>query len=362
MGQVVKIKREQIETPALVIDLDILERNISVMTDFMKDKRAKLRPHFKTYKCPAISHKQISAGAKGITCAKLGEAEVLVQSGIKDVLIANQIVDPVKIFRLAALADDEAKITVAVDDPDNISALSNAASEIGSTVYVLVEIDVGMKRCGANTPDEVLDLAGKIVDSKGLVFEGFQAYEGHLQNRPDIEDRRRGVKEMEEKVGEIKNVLEKRGIPVKEISGAGTGTYNITADNTIWTEIQAGSYIFSDAVYNKIAVEFQNSLSVLTQVIHKRPGYAVTDAGMKVCTVDHGIPEIKNFTDLKIYGNLSEEHGTIIDEKDELEMLQKIEYIPGHCCTTVNLHDRYYCVRKGLLEAVWPILGRGKSR
>ncbi|HEB31608.1 MAG TPA: DSD1 family PLP-dependent enzyme [Spirochaetes bacterium] len=362
MGQVVKIKREQIETPALVIDLDILERNISVMTDFMKDKRAKLRPHFKTYKCPAISHKQISAGAKGITCAKLGEAEVLVQSGIKDVLIANQIVDPVKIFRLAALADDEAKITVAVDDPDNILALSNAAAEIGSTVYVLVEIDVGMKRCGVNTPDEVFDLAGKIVDSKGLVFEGFQAYEGHLQNRPDIEDRRRGVKEMEEKVGEIKNVLEKRGIPVKEISGAGTGTYNITADNTIWTEIQAGSYIFSDAVYNKIAVEFQNSLSVLTQVIHKRPGYAVTDAGMKVCTVDHGIPEIKNFTDLKIYGNLSEEHGTIIDEKDELEMLQKIEYIPGHCCTTVNLHDRYYCVRKGLLEAVWPILGRGKSR
>lgn len=362
MDQVVKIKREQIETPALVIDLDILDRNISIMADFMKDKRAKLRPHFKTHKCPAISHKQISAGAIGITCAKLGEAQVLVQSGIKDVLIANQVVDPVKIFRLAALADDEAKITVAVDDPDNISALSNAVSEIGSTVYVLVEIDVGMKRCGVNTPDEALDLAGKIVDSKGLVFEGIQAYEGHLQNMPDIEDRRRGVKEMEGKVGEIKEVLEKRGIPVKEISGAGTGTYSITADNTIWTEIQAGSYVFMDVAYNKIAVDFQNSLSVLTQVIHKRPGYAVTDAGMKVCTVDHGMPEIKNFPELEVYGSMSEEHGTIIDEKDELEMLQKIEYIPGHCCTTVNLHDRYYCVRRGLLEGVWPISGRGKSR
>jgi D-serine deaminase-like pyridoxal phosphate-dependent protein len=362
MDQVAKIKKEQIETPALIIDLDILERNIRIMADFIKDKKAKLRPHFKTHKCPAISHKQISAGAKGITCAKLGEAEVLVQSGIKDVLIANQIVDPAKIFRLAAIADDEAKITVAADDPDNISALSNAAYEIGSTIYVLVEIDVGMKRCGINNPDEALDLAGKIIDSKGLVFEGFQAYEGHLQNMPEIEDRRRGVKEMEEKVGEIKNVLEKRGIPVKEISGAGTGTYSVTADNTIWTEIQAGSYIFSDTAYNKIVAEFKNALSVLTQVIHKRQGYAVTDAGMKVCTVDHGMPEIRNFSDLKVYGNLSEEHGTIIDNKDELKMLQKIEYIPGHCCTTVNLHDRYFCVRKGLLEGVWPISARGKSR
>ncbi|MEF9427322.1 MAG: DSD1 family PLP-dependent enzyme, partial [Candidatus Mariimomonas ferrooxydans] len=335
MDQAAKIKKEQIETPALIIDLDVLERNIGTMAGFMKDKRAKLRPHFKTHKCPAISHKQISAGAKGITCAKLGEAQVLVQSGIKDVLIANQVVDPVKIFRLAALANDEAKITVAVDNPDNISALSHAASEIGSTLHVLVEINVGMKRCGVNTSDDALNLAGKIVDSKGLVFEGIQAYEGHLQNLPDIDDRRRGVKEMEEKVGGIKEVIEKRGIPVNEISGAGTGTHSITADNTIWTEIQAGSYVSMDAAYNKIASDFQNSLSVLTQVIHKRARYAVTDAGMKVCTVDHGLPEIKNYPGLKIYGNLSEEHGTIIDEQDELGILQKIEYIPGHCCTTV---------------------------
>jgi 3-hydroxy-D-aspartate aldolase len=362
MGQEVRTTVEQIETPALVIDLDALESNIRVMADFMKDKKARLRPHFKTCKCPVIAHKQMAAGAKGITCAKLGEAEVLVQSGIKDVLIANQVVDPVKIFRLAALANGESKITVAVDDYDNISALSKAASEIGSTLHVLVEINVGMNRCGVNTADEVLTLAGRIVDSKGLVFEGFQAYEGHLQNLPNIEDRRRGIKEMNEKVGNIKNVLEKNGVSVKEISGAGTGTYSITADNTLWTEIQAGSYVFSDSMYNKISSEFQNSLTVLTMVIHKRPGYAVTDSGMKTCAVDHGMPDIKNFPNMKIYGNLAEEHGIIVDENDELEMMQKIEYIPGHCCTTVNLHDKYYCVRNGFLEAVWPIAGRGKCQ
>lgn len=362
MEQIAQISKEQIETPALLIDLDILDQNIRTMANFMKDKKAKLRPHFKTCKCPAISHKQISAGAKGITCAKLGEAEILVAAGIKDVLIANQIVDPVKIFRLAGLAHGEAKITVAVDNADNISALSRAASKVGSTIYVLVEIDVGMRRCGVNTPEEVLTLASKIMDSKGLVFEGFQAYEGHLQYKPDIEDRRQGVREMEEKVGKIKTVLEQNGIPVNEISGAGTGTYNITADNTIWTEIQAGSYIFLDNVYNKIALDFQNSLTILTMVIHKRPGFAVTDAGLKVCSVEQGLPDIKDYPNLKIYGKLSEEHGTIMDEKDELKFQQKIEYIPSHCCTTVNLHDRYYCFRNGLLEAVWQISGRGKSQ
>jgi D-serine deaminase-like pyridoxal phosphate-dependent protein len=362
MVQLAQITKDQIETPALLIDLDILERNIATMADFMKDKSAKLRPHFKTCKCPAISHKQISSGAKGITCAKLGEAEVLVAAGIKDVLIANQIVDPVKIFRLAGLTNNEAKITVVADNADNITALSRAASRIRSRIYVLVEVDVGMGRCGLNTPEEVFALAKKIVDSEGLIFEGIQAYEGHLQYQSDIETRRRGVREMERKVGKIKTYLEGHGITVNEISGAGTGTYNITADNTIWTEIQAGSYVFSDNVYNKIALDFQNSLTVLTMVIHKRPGYAVTDAGLKVCSVEQGLPDIKDHPNLKIFGKLSEEHGTILDEKDELEIMQKIEYIPSHCCTTVNLHDNYYCVRKGLLEAVWPISGRGKSQ
>ncbi len=353
--------KEMIETPTLVIDLDILERNISRMASYMENKRAVLRPHFKTYKCPTISHKQIAAGAKGIACAKLSEAEVLVAAGIKDVLIANQVVDPFKINRLAALANSGAKITVAVDTERNVEDLSKAAAFYGSTLFILIEVDVGMGRCGINTKEEALGLAEKIVSSKHLSFEGIQAYEGHLQFIPDFEKRTQGVQTMIEKVGSIKEHLENRGMPVKEISGAGTGTYNITGDNTIWTEIQAGSYVFMDTAYNKIGLDFENALTILTTVMHKRPGFAVCDAGMKVCTVDHGLPEIKGFPKCSIHGGLSEEHGTIADPDDELDYLQKIEYIPGHCCTTVNLHDRYFCVRNERLEAVWSITGRGKS-
>ncbi len=220
-----------------------------------------------------------------------------------------------------------------------------------------------MQRCGVNSPEEALFLARKISSSPGLEFEGIQAYEGHLQYDKVEKNRREGVETMEQKVGEIKQTLEKNGISVKEISGGGTGTYNITGDDTIWTEIQAGSYIFLDTVYDKIALDFKNSLTVLTTVIHKRPGFAVTDAGLKVTTVEQGLPTVKDHPELTVFGgHLSEEHATFVDGKDELSYLEKIEYIPSHCCTTVNLHDHYYCIRNGFLESIWEISGRGKSR
>ena len=343
----------------MLIDLDILESNIRRMSDFMKDKSAKLRPHFKTDKCPTITHMQISAGAKGVTCSKLGEAETLVAAGIKDILIANQIADPVKIYRLAGLAHGESKITVLADDPGNIATLSEAASLIGSTIYVLVEMDVGMKRCGVKTAEEALGLAQLVRSSKGLVFEGIQAYEGHLGHIPEKDKRARGVQEMIEKVQGAVSLLKENGIAVKQISGGGTGTYDITGNDTIWTEIQAGSYLFMDAEYNKLGLAFRNALTVLATVIHKRPGTAITDAGIKVCPTDQGQPDIKGFPELKVV--LNEEHGIITDADDTLEYLQKIEYIPGHCCTAVNAHDRYFCVRNGILETTWPIAGRGKS-
>ena len=179
------ITKEQIETPALLIDLDNLDYNIRIMADYFKHRSPKLRPHFKTDKCLAIAHKQISAGAKGMTCAKLSEAEVLAAAGIKDILIAYEIVDPDKIYRLAGLAHGDAKITVAVDNQYNIEVLSEAAEKIGSIIHVLVELNIGMERCGVNTADEVLFLTKKIINSKNLVFEGIQAYEGHLGHIPD---------------------------------------------------------------------------------------------------------------------------------------------------------------------------------
>jgi D-serine deaminase-like pyridoxal phosphate-dependent protein len=364
------MKKEDIDTPALLIDLDAFEYNIKLMADFMKDKSAELRPHYKSYKCPTISHKQINAGAKGITCAKLEEAESLIFSGIKDVLIANEIVDPAKLYRLAGLAHahPETKITVTVDNTENITALSDAATKFDVTLYVLVEVDVGMKRCGVNTPDEVYTLAKIIDDSRGLVFEGIQAYEGHIVYDLDIPTRmtedfkREGVNGMIEKVGAIKEYLERKGMTVNEISGGGTGTYNITGDNTIWTEIQAGSYVLMDCVYDRAGLEFKCAMTILTTVMHKRPGMAITDAGLKVCTTEQGPPTIKGYPHLKFFEELSEEHGPIEDPNDELKYLQKIEFIPSHGCTTVNLHDQFYCVRNNILEAIWPITARGRSR
>ena len=359
---------EQIETPALIVDLDSLEENIRIMADFFRPRKASLRPHFKTCKCPNIVHLQLDAGAKGITCAKVEEAEVLINAGVKDILVANQVVDAAKIYRLACMARGGARITVAVDRGENIDSLAAAARQVGCTLHVLIEIDVGMERCGVNTGSEALELAAKIAGAEGLEFEGIQAYEGHLQYdaaRPErLNDklRREGVRKMAEKVGGVKRHLEQNGFPVKEVSGGGTGTYHITGDDTIWTEIQAGSYVFMDSAYAAGTLPFRTSLSILTTVIHKRPGVAITDAGLKVCSTEHGLPAIKDRPDLRFLGGLSEEHGRIADEGDTLRYLQLIEYIPSHCCTTVNLHDRLYCLRSGVLEAVWPISGRGKSR
>ena len=351
---------EQIETPALLVDLDILEENIHKMESYLKDKKAKLRPHFKTHKCTEIAKMQLAAGAKGITCAKLSEAEVLAAAGIEDILIANQVVDTQKLHRLAKLALSR-KITVSVDNPLNIDDISHAAQECGSTIYVLIEINIGMERCGINTGEEAFLLADKIQNSPGLVFEGIQAYAGQISHEADHTARSRGVAEAVEKVAGIKAYLTEKGINVKEISGASTGTYNITGDNTIWTEIQAGSYVFMDTDYERLDLGFENALSVLTTVMHKRNGAAVTDAGQKVCCITKGLPVIKGYPDLKVK-SLNEEHGKIIDEKNVLTYLQKIEYIPSHCCSTVNLHDRLYGIRKGVIEKVLLIDGRGKSQ
>jgi len=354
------ITKEQIETPALLIDLDILEENIRIMAGYFRDKKAELRPHFKTFKCPAIAHKLVGACARGITCAKLGEAEILVNSGIKDVLIANQIVDHGKIARLAGLAHGDCRITVAVDSRENIGSLSRAASAIGSTIHVLIEVDVGMNRCGVKDPEEVIGLARLISSSKNLVFEGIQAYEGHLVLNPDYQARNQGVREIIQKVTRIRDDVEKAGFRVREISGGGTGTYNITGNYGVFTEIQAGSFVFMDTSYNRLGLPFNNSLTVLATVIHKRPGIAVTDAGLKACSPDGSPSLVKDYPEASLL--FSEEHGNISDKKDRLKYLQKVEYIPGHCCTTVNLHDEYYCIRNNVLEAVWPISARGKSR
>ena len=355
-----RISISQIETPALLLDMDALEGNIRTMGEFFIGKRAKLRPHFKTDKCPRISHMQISAGAKGITCSKLGEAEVLAAAGIRDILIANQIVSHEKLLRVAGLIRSGVRVAILADNAENIRDIARAAAACGVVIPLLVEVDVGMGRCGVGTAEEALALARLIRETEGVAFDGLQAYEGHLSHIPSEEERRAGVAVMIAKIEGAVELLKANGIAVKEISGGGTGTYGITGDNTIWTEIQAGSYLFMDLEYNKLCLKFEQALTVLATVIHKRGGFAVTDAGMKTCPADQGLPQIKGYPEISVA--LNEEHGKLADINDALTLGQKVEYLPGHCCSTVNVNDVYHCVRGGYLEAIWPIAGRGKSR
>lgn len=354
----------EIDTPALLIDLPAMERNIARMANFFADKPAKLRPHAKTHKCPIIAQKQLEAGnAVGITCAKLGEAEVLVEGGIRDILIANQIVGPQKIARLVALAH-HADLMVAVDDPANVADLSAAASAAGVQLRVLVEVNLGMNRCGVEPGEPALALARKVAEAKGLRFMGLQGYEGHLVFTPDPAERREKTLAAMKTLVETRRLIEDAGLEVKIVSGGGTGTYDVTGSFPGIDEVQAGSYVFMDTKYRSVGLDFELALTVLTTVISRpTPHIAITDAGMKVVTSEFGMPEVRGIEGATLT-KLSEEHGKIefASPNTDLKVGDKIELFVSHGCTTINLHDRYYGVRDGRLEAVWSIAGRGKSR
>ena len=358
------ISKQELDTPALLIDLDVFEANIRTMADFFKTVDAELRPHAKTHKTPTIAHKQLEAGAIGITCAKLGEAEAMVHAGIRDVLIANQVVGHQKIARLINLAKNS-EIMVAVDDADNVDQLSAAAGAKGATLRVLIEVSTGMGRCGTMPGEPTLALARHILKSNGLKFEGLMGYEGHTVAVPDLAERKVKTGEAVELLIDTKHFLEENGIPVEIMSGGGTGTHAITGAYPEMTEIQAGSYVFMDSMYHNVegvGDRFPCSLTLLATVVSRpKPTRIIVDAGMKVLTKEFGIPQ--PLADGLEMRGLSEEHGTMDAEPSvDLQPGDKIEILPTHCCTTVNLHDRYYGIRNGIVESVWEIAARGKSQ
>ncbi len=355
--------KDQLDTPILLIDLDIMESNIARMADYFSKVKASLRPHTKTHKTPILAHKQIDAGAIGVTCAKLDEAEVMVSSGIKDVLIANEIISERKIAKLVGLAK-HADVMVAVDDPNNVENLSNTAQMMKAKLRILVEVNTGMNRCGVLPGKPALELARRVSRSKNLVFSGLMGYEGHTVTIPNFEERKKETEKSLALLIETKDLIERNGIEVKIVSGGGTGTYNITGQYPGITEVQAGSYIFMDTYYRNVLKDFDCALTILTTVI-SRPdnNIVIIDAGMKSVTKEFGMPEVKNIDGAKVV-SLSEEHGKIdISESSvNLKPGDKIELIPSHCCTTINLHDQFYGIRNDILESIWCISGRGKVR
>jgi len=352
---------DEIDTPALLLDLEAFQRNVDRMASFFADKPVSLRPHAKTHKCPQVALRQLAAGAIGITCAKVSEAAVMASAGVTDLLIANEIVSPPKIDRLTDLART-ASLMVAVDDPANVLALSRACTAKGTCLRVLVDVDVGMGRCGVLPGEPAVALARQIAKAPGLEFTGILAYEGHVVMTPNPQEREQKVRDAFAPLVTTCEALRRDGLPAQIVSGGGTGTYDITGTCPPITEVEAGSYVFMDTTYLRIRPEFESSLTVLSTVV-SRPmrDRVVTDTGMKAVTKEFGWPQPLDVPGAS-FRSLSEEHGTLLLEDPPSVRLRpgdKIRFIPSHCCTTVNLYDRLYVLRRDVLVDVWPISARG---
>jgi D-serine deaminase-like pyridoxal phosphate-dependent protein len=352
-----------LETPALILDLDLMEKNIRKMSDYFRSRKAKLRPHVKNHKTPIIALKEIQAGAVGVAVAKLEEAEVMAYSGIQDILLMNQIVTDKKIERLLGLTK-HASVTVAVDNKDNVTRLANMAEKHGVKLPVVIEVDIGHHRAGVSAGREALLLAQEIDSLDSLRFKGLAGYEGHVSLIVDPDERKREDEKACSLLMSSKEMIEDKGIAVEMVSAGGTGTYDLTGNYPGITEVQAGSYVTMDVVYRDCGIDFDCALSVLTTVTSTpSEDRAILDAGLKSITMDQGLPRVKDLEGVVVH-KLSAEH-THLELKpnhSSLKIGDKVEVYPSDTDTTINMHDQFYGVRDGEVEVVWPILARGKSR
>ena len=354
---------EEVDTPALIVDLEALEGNIARMAKAAEGVR--LRPHAKSHKCAEIARAQIAAGAVGVCAQKVSEAEALVAGGVADVLVTNEIVGGGKLARLARLAR-EAKVAVLADDAGNVAALEAAARAERVRLDVLVEVDVGARRCGVEPGAAALALAKAIAQGGSLRFAGLHAYHGAAQHLRSPLERRAAVAAAAETAGATKMLIEEAGIPCETVTGAGTGTFLLEGASRVFSEIQPGSYVFMDADYNRNAWEegwprFEQSLFVLATVMSApAPERAVVDAGLKASSVDSGMPLVHGRAGVE-YAKASDEHGVlrVAEGAKALGLGEKILLVPGHCDPTVNLYDWFVCVRKGRVEALWQVTARG---
>lgn len=346
------MKKHDVDTPALLLDLDVMEANIATMAAFFRDRPQKLRPHFKTPKAPEIARRQLEAGAIGITAAKLGEAEVLVNAGVGPVLIANQIVGRQKVDRLMDLLG-RGEVIVAVESELNVRELEEGAARSGRTPQAIIEVDVGMHRCGTANPEETIELAQRLADGP-IRYRGIMGYEGHAVLIADAADREAKARASMERLSAHVRALRDAGLSPEIVSSGGTGTFDIAGSWPDVTEVQAGSYVFMDGRYRGVRPDLgRPALTMLVTVIARHGDYAVIDAGMKALTNEFGPPM---GVDLPVtVSRLSEEHGTVAVGDTELTPGMKFEILPSHNDTTLNLHSEYYVCRGDEVIDVWPI-------
>ena len=361
---------DDVDTPALLVDLDVFELNLQKLAAHVADTNVRLRPHSKTHKSVAVALRQMALGAAGICCQKVGEAEAMVLGGVNNVLVTNQIVGATKLARLAGIAR-QAWVGVCVDDATNVTDLNEAALSAQSTLHVLVEINVGAGRCGVSNADDALALARQIAAAPGLRFAGLQAYQGSAQHKRTLEERRDAIDRAVSFTKETVELLERNGLTCEIVGGAGTGTYELEAASGIYNELQAGSYVFMDADYARNRgtdggpfSTFGHSLTILTTVMSVAvEGKWIVDAGLKAHATDHGMPMVVDYPDCT-YDRPSDEHGVLTFKGDgpRPQLGDKVRLIPGHCDPTVNLYDWLVGIRSDRVECLWPVSSRGALR
>jgi D-serine deaminase-like pyridoxal phosphate-dependent protein len=350
-------RREELITPALVLDIDAAQRNIDHMASELKQLgRATIRPHYKTHKSPDLARRQLQAGAGGLSMATVWEAVILAAAGMDDLFVVNTVAHPAKLRILAELARDH-RILVAVDDAANAAAHSAAAAAAGSTLGIMVEVDTGMDRCGVDTAQECLDLARQVLDLPGLRFEGITGYEGHCSLTPDGDLRHERQREAMTFFTGVANLLESNGIGCKIRSAGGIATWKWTAAFPGLTEIQAGTYVVMDNFHGRMVPGFEHSLTIQATVISRQSGKVIVDAGNK---------SVADPADVTIAGHdltvsrFDEEHGIFAaPDGSSLRVGDTVALIPGYSPSTVNWYDAYHVVRDDVVTDIWPIIPRG---
>ena len=355
-GSAVGQHRDDLITPALVLDLAAAERNIARMAERLASLPAGIRPHYKAHRSPDLAVRQMAAGAVGMSAATVWEAAALVDAGITDVFLVNEVADPVKIAALAALAR-VATIRVAVDDAQNARLLSDAASAAGSTLGILVELDTGMGRCGVSSSEAAVALARDVVGCPGLRFDGLTGYEGHCSLIADSGTRHREQRAAMQRLVGAADAVVNAGLPVPIVSAGGTATWEWTAADPRITEIQAGTYVLMDGEYARMSHGFEHSLFVQATVISRSGSRIVVDAGSK-SVGDGMLARIVGHDSAPI--RFDEEHGIFGPGSDRAcSAGDRIQIIPGYAPVTVNLYDAYHVIENDVVVDVWPVVPRG---
>jgi D-serine deaminase-like pyridoxal phosphate-dependent protein len=351
----------ELDTPALLIDLDAFERNLALMSGEIAAAGVAWRPHAKGHKCPAIAHKELAAGAIGVTCAKLGEAEVMAASGVRDILVANQVVGPIKARRLAALCA-HADVIVAVDNIENAKELSAAGCAHGTRPRVIVELNVGMDRAGVLPGEAAVALSTQIAALEGIRYVGLMGYEGHGMEVEDPTARAETISAAVRGLVQTAEACREAGLPVEIVSASGTGTYRSAVSIKGITEVQAGGGLFGDAMYRELGVPVDPALILLTQVVSRpTPDRIIVDAGHKTTDASLRRPKVRGLDGI-VSQAYSAEHGrfTLDHATDTPRIGDRLELEIGYHDQTTHLHDVLYGVRGGLVETVWSVAARGR--